>query len=525
MARGPWAVLLGVLLALGAGCSALRDDEVTLRVLASPELADMQPILDDLRRATGITLELDYRGSVTAASTLNPGDYGYDLAWLSTDRYLKLRLESTGYAGPMPLASPIMDTPVVVGLTPAAAGRLRAASGAAAASGSSWASWADVADAAAGGELTFGMADPGQSGSGLAALIGVATAATGAGRALGPQDVTCDRLGGFLSGQQLSTASTEDLTERYKERSAGVDALVTYESSLLTLNESLPADRRLELLYPRDGMVLSDYPLLLLEDERREAYDRAVAWLRNPVAQRAIMDRTLRRPLDAGVERDPRLSAPIGNSLYFPDEQAVIDKLLTNYGTAVGSPPGAMIFVLDYSGSMRGARLDRLRSTFAGLGGADRSPSGKFTRFFTGEQVTVVLFGGTVLGERSVTVARSGDVGALDALLASDDLDGSTAVWSALDHAYDLAAKQSGRRASIVLMTDGENNAGIGLDEFTRRFKARAGPERGVHTYAIGLGEADQAELGRVATLTGGRVLRATTGSLQDAFKDVRGCG
>ena len=38
------------------------------------------------------------------------------------------------------------------------------------------------------------------------------------------------------------------------------------------------------------------------------------------------MERTLRRPIDPGVPRIDRLSEPVGNALYFPDDQKVVDR-------------------------------------------------------------------------------------------------------------------------------------------------------------------------------------------------------
>ena len=518
--RKACAVVLVLLLGAAGGCTADEPETVTLRVLASSDLTDMGPVLDRLRDETGVRLEMDYRGTVEANDALNPPNYRHDLAWLSSDRYLKLKLKAAGYAGPVPLATKIMDSPVAVGLEPAAAARLRRNHPGAPLT------WADIAAGAAAGEITFGMADPRHAGSGLAALIGVATAATGQGRALRPEDVTCDRLGGFFAGHTITADTTAELIERFVAGQDRADALVSYESVLLSVNASGRLREPLDIVYPRDGIVLSEYPLLLLKPAQRAAYDRVVGWLTGEAGQRMIMQRTLRRPLNPAVERDPRLGPAIGNSLYFPDQQETIDRLLANY--RAGGRPGHVIFVLDYSGSMRGPRLAKLRATFAGLGGVDRTPTGRFTRFYRGEKVTLMRFGAGILGERTFTMRDQADVDAMRAFLAADDLADRTAVWSALDHAYQVAGAslrtEPDRPVSIVLMTDGENNSGAGLEAFLTRWRGLPAAPRMVHTYAIGLADANRADLGRVASTTGGRLTGATTASLQDAFKDVRGC-
>jgi Ca-activated chloride channel family protein len=180
-----------------------------------------------------------------------------------------------------------------------------------------------------------------------------------------------------------------------------------------------------------------------------------------------------------------------------------------------------VIFVLDFSGSMRGARIAALRATFAGLSGADRSRKGKFFRFYRGERFTIIRFGGRILGQRDFTVNDQHDLDALRDFIAVDDFDARTAVWSALDHAYrEVAAADPGRAVAIVLMTDGESNTGLTLADFLRQHPTPGA----VHTFAVRYGEADPVELDRAARATGGRMVDANATSLLDAFKEIRGC-
>ncbi|MGH3613626.1 MAG: hypothetical protein ACRDRK_13755 [Pseudonocardia sp.] len=119
MSRGPVRLLVALCAAVAvlAACTATTREAVTLRVLASSELADMAPLLDDLRAATGVELLMDFQGTVDASKALIPGDYGYDLAWLSSDRYFQLERRRSGFTGPAPLRISTMLSPVVVGVT------------------------------------------------------------------------------------------------------------------------------------------------------------------------------------------------------------------------------------------------------------------------------------------------------------------------------------------------------------------------------------------------------------------------
>lgn len=470
-------LLTVVVLLLGLAACTVTPEPVRLRVLASPELADLGPVLARLTRETGVELQVEHRGTVAASRSLD----GFDLAWLSTNRFLRLR-----HAEPA-LSTSIMTSPVVLGVRP----DKRAALG-------ERPTWADVADRAAVGEFRYGMADPRVSGGGMAALIGVATAAAGTGSALRTQDVSCDRIQGFLTGRAFS--APDPIAQFVR---SDVDGVIAHESELLALNASGQLPAPVEIVYPRDGIVLSDYPLMLVEPEQRGAYDRVVDWLRSPDAQRMISER-FRRPVDPAAPRGEKLRTEVGNALYFPSSQEVIDRLLVFHDRA--GEGRQVIFVLDYSTSMRGARIAGLREAFASLNG--------FDRFYVGETVTVVRFAGSVLEERSITVRGKEDLDALLAVVASDDLRDHTAIWGALDHALRLARGE----ASVVLMTDGENNAGPSVQEFLRVGRGE------VPVYPIRFGEADRGELDRVAQASGGRLVEAAAKPLLEAVREIRGC-
>ena len=88
-----------------AGCTGGASDGTVLHVLASSELRDMEPLLADLQRETGISLVMDYQGTIDASNALTPGDYHHDLAWLSSDRVFRLKLKKSGFRGTPPPAT------------------------------------------------------------------------------------------------------------------------------------------------------------------------------------------------------------------------------------------------------------------------------------------------------------------------------------------------------------------------------------------------------------------------------------
>ncbi|PSM41506.1 hypothetical protein C6Y14_21725 [Streptomyces dioscori] len=532
-------VAVTLTLATTVACSGGDDDPTTLHVLAGPDLAVLEPLLDELRSETGVELKMDYRadadtgealaaagaaaaGKAAAGAVTGKAGGGHEAAWLSTDRSFQLRHKDTARGL---LRTPTMLSPVVVGLRPDAARALHAKSG------EQHLSWADLAAAAATGTVRFGMADPRRTGTGLAALVGVATAAAGTGGALREEDVSCDRLRGFRSGQRITAASTRDLLDDFIDHPGTANALITYESDLLALNSGGRLTEKLEIVRPKDGTVLADFPLLLLDPGRRATYDKVVRWLRQDSVQRKIMRTALRRPANPSVAREGELRAQVGNALYFPDRPDVLERLLDDYGDPAHRVAHQVVFLLDFSGSMRGERMAELREAFADLSGADSSATGAFARFHQGERLTVVRFGGRVLEERTVTVRGQRDLRTLADIVAHGGYGDATAVWTALDHGYRTASSaltdEPERSVSIVLMTDGENNAGIAYEEFVRRYEARSAETRtAVHTYPVHFGEADAEALRRAAGRTGGRMVDADArgSSLSEAFKEIRGC-
>ena len=66
-----------------------RTQSNTLTVLAGSELKDLEPLLPDLQRATGVKLVPTYIGTLEGAEKIAGGDPS-DVAWFSHGKYLSL---------------------------------------------------------------------------------------------------------------------------------------------------------------------------------------------------------------------------------------------------------------------------------------------------------------------------------------------------------------------------------------------------------------------------------------------------
>jgi Ca-activated chloride channel family protein len=520
-----WIILLGLCVMLLAGCdkqdnaTAPPDPANTLSVLAGSELKDIEPLLPALTQATGITLQMRYVGTLEAVEKLQAGEE-VDAAWLASNRYAMLVPAAKARIA---ASERTMLTPVVLGLKDSKATEL------------GWKNnpninWKDIAQSAAQGKFTFGMTSPASSNTGFSALLGLAAALSGKGDALEEKDIDAKRLAAFFKAQRLTAGSSGWLADAYLKEPGKVDGIINYASTLLSLNRNPALTEKLVLIYPQDGIATADYPLMLVQPAKRAAYDKVVAYLRGAEFQKSMTAQTLRRPVNPDVPA-PDAGPQALVELPFPAKLAVVDAILAAFDNQLRLPTDST-FVLDQSGSMENERIASLKTAMLGLSGADASLSGRLTRFRNRERIFLLPFsdkfgsverfdmGDNATANQSTMASLSERVNALQA-------NGGTAIFSATRQAYQETAQR--RRSdpqrfySIVIMTDGVNNKGISVDEFSAWYDQLAAPDKGIKLFPVLFGEANPTELQRLAELTGGRTFDSRKSSLQSIFKEIRG--
>lgn len=390
--------------------------------------------------------------------------------------------------------------------------------------------WKDIADAANKGRFTFGMTNPASSNTGFSGLLGLAAALSGKGDALEEADIDAKRLAAFFKAQRLTAGSSGWLADAFLREQDKVDGLINYASTLLSMNRASGLKEKLVLIYPQDGIVTADYPLMLINPARREAYEKLVAYLRGADFQQAMTTATLRRPVNPDVQAADVTTQPLVE-LAFPAKLSVVDAILTAFANHLRLPTDST-FVLDKSGSMAGDRIQGLKTALLGLSGADATISGRFARFRNRERVFLLPFSdsfGTTerfdMGDIATT--NQATLKRLSERVNSLRADGGTAIFSATQQAYaDAAQRRHGDPArfySIVVMTDGLNNGGIKAAEFAAWYQQLPAADKGIKVFPVLFGEANPAELQSLAELTGGRTFDSRKSSLQAIFKEIRG--
>ncbi len=519
IARRVAVAAAGLLLATLAGACGESSGPPALHILAGSELKDLEPMLPDLEKAAGTPIAFDYAGTIDGAAAIAGGD-SHTLAWFSSNRYLSLL---PGASSRILAQKPVMLSPVVIGVKRSTAQRF------------GWennpsVTWRDIADKASARQFTFAMTDPSASNSGFSALVGVASAFAGTGSALTVKDINKTALKDLFAGQRLTAGSSGFLADAYVGQQASVDGIINYESVLLSLNAGGRLHEPLDLVYPKDGIVTADYPLMLLNASQRTVYDKLIAYLTRPDVQTRIMSQTGRRPTAPEVKLDSRFTSQVLIEVPFPVSLDTVNTLIEVYLNEV-RPPSHTFFVLDISGSMDGQRLDDLKRAFDNLTGADTSITGQFARFRSREQITVITFNGSVQDIRDFTIndptPGSADLRAVKSFVDGLQANDGTAIYDALEAAYGKAGPASlndpGRFYSVVLMTDGQSNTGASASDF-QNWWGSAPPEiRAIKTFAVIFGEASPQELTGITRLTGGQVFDARSSNLATVFKQIRG--
>ncbi len=512
-----FAVISSLLLSF-IGCRAIVPEEKGLKVLAGSELKDLEPMLDEIQHKTGVRLQFEYIGTLDGAEQIMSG-VKTDMAWFSHVKYLNLM---QGVNNRVFAQEKIMLSPVVLGIKQSKADTW------------GWTDnaeliWQDVVQKASSGELHFAMTNPSSSNSGFSALIGVAAALSGKTDALQLADIAeiTPKLEGFFKGQSLTSGSSGWLAEQYVQEQERLDGIINYESVLLTLNRSGQLKEKLVLIYPKEGIITADYPLLLINKDKRDEYDKLVTYLRSVDFQKEIMTQTMRRPVNSQVPLSKDFPDKILIELPFPNNREVVDQLLFSYMDEQ-IKPSTTYYALDVSGSMAGERLDELQQAMDNLTGADTSLTGQFARFRNREKITIMPFNSSVLDEAQfeVMISDADSLARIRTYVHSLTAGKSTAIFSTLQQAYELARqerdKNPDRMYSIVLMTDGKSNAGISEKEFQSYYQS-TDDLQDIRTFTILFGEASAESMQRIADMTGGKMFDASKVSLSQIFKEIRG--
>lgn len=519
-----FARLLAALALLLASCNepTSRASVRPLQILSGSENESLQPLLDEFNSTHGAQVKLVSRGSVEIMRYLEDDSTGYDAVWPANSIWISMGDRSNR----VKFLQPVAITPVVLGVRDSLARSL------------GWVGrelkTAQIAQAVKTGKLRFAMTSATQSNSGAAAFLGFLQAFKGGDDPLQAQDLQDKRLREnvreILKGVNRTSGSSGWLKDLFL--ASDYDAMVNYESVLLETNRQLVASGRkpLRILYPEDGLSLSDSPLGFLpsgDTAKQNLFLEFQTWLRSSAVQEKL-SASGRRPGVAGAVFTPDAAVwdtswgvqprRILSPFPFPSSE-VIRQALNLYQTELRKPSHT-VFCLDFSGSMRGPRIEELRRAMRLLltpSEARRNllqPASEDTMDFLAFSDRI-LWRGRAVGSDTASLLAIAD--SLDRLVP----DGGTAIHSVALDAMALFSKRGyeSHVQSIVLLTDGDSNTGVNELQFASKYQDT---RRDIPVFSIRFGDASQVQLDRIASITSSRVFDGTK-DLGRTFRQVRG--
>lgn len=511
-------------LALGLGLASCSRPGPEIAILAGSENKALEPLVREFCTARGARCSFTYQGSLDIGFGLRATATApaADIVWPAASIWIDLFDEGRRVKH----LTSISQSPVVLGIRRAKAQAL------------GWTTrdvtTADIIAAVERGELKFLMSSATQSNSGAGAYLAMLTTAVGRGdvlteAALASADVR-RKARALLRGVERTSGSSGWLGELFldqDQRGVHYDAMWNYEAVLKETNEALVArgGEPLWLIYPKDGVAVSDGPLGLVDRGRGQEVESFVLdlqkFLLSGDAQRRIAATGRRIPLGRADAARPVTewnfdpSRPI--TTVRPPGPKVIWAALNLYQEALRRPSLSGL-CLDVSGSMEGDGIRQLREAMAFLF-TPETTRGLLVQWSPEDRIHAIPFASTpgVLQQGS---GGAPDQARLKAWGAQLRADGGTDMYACARAALRAMAADLGTGnflGAIVIMTDGRSQGDLAgfLGEWRR-------DGHKVPVFGITFGDADRSQLDHLAAETGGRVFDGRSG-LVEAFRAVRG--
>ena len=490
-----------------------------IRILSGSENQELETIIQECSEATGVEIQMEYKGSVDIMRELENGAPDYDAVWPASSIWVSMG--DTGHL--IKHSQSISMTPVVFGIRESLAEKLGFVG--------EKVSVNDILTAIRDGEMSFCMTSATQSNSGASAYIGFLYALLGKQEGLTSEDLQKPDLQAdireLLSGVERSSGSSDWLKDMFLE--GDYDAMVNYECLIIDANQQLEEEGKepLYVVYPYDGLSIADSPLGYVDHgdaEKEEAFLAVQEYLLSDKTQ-AEIEATGRRINAGGVSKEnqdvfnsdwgidtERILSPI----QMP-EAAVLTEALNVYQTSF-KKPSLNIYCLDFSGSMSGTGEEQLKEAMAQILLQENARK-NFLQANAGEVNEVVFFDDTILDVQAAADDSDEALAELNQKVADFQIAGGTDIYRAAAEALEIASGYdlTNYTPAIILMTDGRSNYNYSnFEEVWNRY------EEDIPIFSITFGDADPSQLEELAKISGGRVFDGTK-DLTAAFRSVKG--
>jgi Ca-activated chloride channel family protein len=215
---------------------------------------------------------------------------------------------------------------------------------------------------------------------------------------------------------------------------------------------------------------------------------------------------------DWGVLPDKTLSF-----ITLPPKDVIIEAL--NLYQSALRKPSATVYCLDFSGSMKGEGNKQMLEALAVI--LDQEAAASYMlQNSPGDYTAVIAFSDRIIDTAEVWGNSQDDMRSLYDWIKAINPEGGTDIFSpALLGADMLAQLGDSYIKAVVLLTDGESNAGMKEREFEYSIQAT---ENTIPVFSIMFGSASDKQLSMISELTKARTFDGRS-DIISAFKQVRG--
>jgi len=491
-----------------------KSNYITL--LASTEYKDLEELITKFSTESDIYVDITYAGNLEIVDRLNTGEE-FDAVWASNSLWLYMLKNPSMIKN----SKSIFINPVVFGIKKSKAKELGIIN--------KDITNKEILDLIKKGQLKYVMTSVTQTNTGATAYLNTLNVLSGNKEVLTKDDLNKEQLkkdmSSFFKGVERVSGSEEFLGNMFLM--SDYDAIVSYESSLIELNQKLTIQNKepLYLIYPTDGVAINDSPLAFIDNglDKLSNFLKLQSYLLNKDTQKKLIEKG-RRVWYGGINPD----APkeifnkdwgIDTSKYlipakYPSVE-VVRYALTLYQEEFRKPVH-VVFGLDYSGSMYGNGHEQLSKAMAYILTYETA-SMDLIQFSKKDKITILPFSDKVFNEWTVT---GNDSETLLRKIKNTTPSGGTNIYDTAIRGLEILSKENSDEYGrvIIIMTDGEGN----LSSFNNLSKKYNLLKQDIPIYSITFGNSVEDQLNEIARLSNAKVFDGAI-DLTKAFKEVRG--
>lgn len=519
--RWIWIVLIFIFLVYA--CSDKDSDfgssKDTFNIIASTSTRAMDNDIISFGKKNGIDINIDHYGDLEIVDILNSNSKEYDAVWISNSIWLYM-LDNSYLTTD---SKSIVIDPVVIGITKSRAKELGFID--------KEVYNKDILNAIKSGKLNYVMSSVTQTNTGATTYLSFLNSLAGS-----PEVLTSEMLNDktlqsdlidFFKGVERVSGDEDYLTEMFLN--GKYDAMINYESSLISLNKELESSGRepLYLIYPVDGVAINDMPFAYINNDStdtdtKDKFLRIQSFLRSDDAISKLegfgyrswyggikenVDKSIFNP-DWGIDTTKYLK-----DMKYPSKSVITEAL--NLYIEKFRKPTHVVFCLDVSGSMSGSGIEELKDAMDYILDYETASLDNL-QFSDKDKITIITFSSGI--EQIYDTKFGSETKAVIENINKLRTGGGTNIYDPSIQALKILNNETNDYTkTVILMTDGESNGGT-YKELSNFYK---GTNSNIPIYSITFGDSSEKQLKDIAQLTNGKVFDGKSG-LKKAFKEVR---